>query len=241
VEIVRLTDEKSKVRLYQAKLEDGRTLQGPSVSEATSHVNRRELIDWFKRTDLTEQKEVGGGAAKTGTAIHEVLDRHTKTGSVGAVSEELKPAIAQYQAFAEKVGLTPETSEKYIFSCEYRYGGTYDQVGILNGKRTLIDWKTGKFNNKDMWKTEAYRQAYIEMGGDPEVGATLIYLDKEGKKTPKTYTIEHHDFCFTAFLSCLFLWKALYFNDLKRAEWDVQWLLENPVEKFLKNKIVLTA
>jgi hypothetical protein len=233
MEIVRLTDEKSKVRIYEARYPDGKVLQGPSVSEATAHVNRRELINWFKKTDLTEQKEVGGGAASTGTAIHEVLDRVSKTGAVGDVPEEIRPAISQYETFAKKVNLTPESSEKYIFSSEYRYGGTYDQVGFINGKHNLIDFKTGRFNNKDMWKTEAYRRAYIEMGGDPEIGVTLVYLDKEGKVAPKPYTIEHHDFCFKAFLSCLFLWKALYFNDLKRAGWDVDWLTENPIEKFL--------
>jgi hypothetical protein len=236
MEIVRLTDEKTKVRIYEARFEDGRVLQGPSVSEATSHVNRRELIDWFKRTDLVEQKEVGGGAASTGTAIHEVLERVSKTGLVGEVSSEILPAIQKFQDFSQKVNLQTESSEKYVFSETYRYGGTYDAIGTINGKKNLIDYKTGSYNNKDLWKIESYRRAYIEMGGDPEIGCTLIYIDKTGKKEPKTFTVEHHDFCFISFLCCLHLWKALYFNDLKKAGWELAWLIENPVEKFLLQK-----
>lgn len=236
MEIVRLTDEKTKVRIYEARFADGRVLQGPSVSEATSHVNRRELIDWFKRTDLVEQKEVGGGAATIGTAIHEVLDRVGKTGDMGDVPDELRPAVQKAQEFKEKNNIQIESSEKYIFSETYRYGGTYDAVGTINGKKNLIDYKTGSYNNKDLWKIEAYRRAHIEMGGDPEIGATLIYLDKTGKKDPKVFTIEHHDFCFVSFLCCLHLWKALYFNDLKKAGWELAWLVENPAEKFLTRK-----
>jgi hypothetical protein len=237
VEIVRLTDEKSKVRIYEARWPDGKVLQGPSVSEATSHVNRRELIDWFKRTDLTEQKEVGGGAAQTGTAIHEVLDRFTKTGSVGDVPDALKPAIQRFEEFAKKVNLQPESSEKYIFSETYRYGGTYDQIGLINGVRSLIDWKSGHYSDKDLWKSEAYRQAHIEMGGDKDIGLSVVYLDKAAKRPPKVYTVQHHDYCFKKFLSCLSTWKGLYLNDLKRAGWDWDWLLEDPVEKFILKNI----
>jgi hypothetical protein len=236
MEIVRLTDEKTKVRLYEARFEDGRVLRGPSVSEATSCVNRRELIDWFKRTDLTEQKEVGGGAAETGTAIHAVLERVGKTGDVGQVPDEIKPAIQQFQTFKEKVNLQTESSEKFIFSEAYRYGGTYDQVGFIDGQRHLIDIKTGRYSEKDLWKTEAYRMAYIEMGGDKEIGMTVLYLDKEGKKPPKPYTVKHHDYCFKKFLACLSAWKGLYLQDLKKVGWDWEWLLEDPVEKFVLSR-----
>lgn len=233
MEIVRLTDEKTKVRIYEARLDDGTIVQGPSVSEATGHVNRRELIDWFKRKDLVEQTQVSGDAASKGTAIHSALERIARTGERGEVSESIRPAVEQYERYAEQVNLKTESSERYIFSLTYGYGGTYDAVGEINGQKCLIDFKTGRYSNKDLWKTEAYRRAYIEMGGDPDIGVTLLYLDKTGKKKPKVYTVQHHDYCFKMFLSCLATWKGLYFNDLKRADWNLEWLLEDPVEKFL--------
>ena len=209
---------------YHGRLYQYQDKLGASVSMATAcHVpiSRQE---WLKSTDKDKADEVRDSAATTGTMLH-TIPQSEADGTEASVPEDRKEEAKEWAKEWEKArdqhSITAEHSEVMVFSKIFCFGGTIDRIGGFDGKRSIIDFKTGNFNYADLWKTEAYRQAYIEMTGDTEVGMTVLYLPrpdllKRGQK-PRSYTVRHHTSCFLAFLSCYQSFKMQYAKELLKA------------------------
>jgi hypothetical protein len=238
MEILRYTDEDTGFRVYELKRDDGTSIRRPAVNTITSIIVPPHLKKWFQNTSPDEQKERLTAGQNKGTIIHEIAQQMGE-GKDMPVLPEFEPVKKALQAFHGD--LKTEVSERYVFSEKYGYGGTLDRIGEFEGKRYVIDFKSGSYSNMDLWKTEAYRRASIEMGEGSELGTMVVYFNKNGKpfangKFYRKYTVEHHDSCFKSFLMSLYLWKMLLFNDLLRAGFEKEWLVEDPVENFYLTK-----
>lgn len=199
-----------------------RNLIRPSVSWATGHVVPPSRLRFFKEVSFENQERISGDAAELGTLFHGYAESILKGNVVDDVVPPLKKAVQNFRDWFEKAKPIVYHTENKIFSTQYGYGGTMDAVLGIGGKKTLVDWKTGKYSDMDLWKTEAYRRAWFEMTGEL-LDVSVYYFPRNGDPM-KNYTIRHHDFCFNMFLSCLNTWKGIVFNDRKGMGFELDFL-----------------
>src|SRR4029077_6610928 len=83
-------------------------------------------------------------AAERGKAAHKLIQRYAR-GEEVEPSEELEGYFRAYEQFRAEWQPKEILIEAPVFSLEYRYAGTFDVIADLaDGKRWLLDWKTGK-------------------------------------------------------------------------------------------------
>jgi len=208
--------------IYSGRMYTDGEQWGCGVSTAMDVYCPVERANWFKNTSRADIEVKGGGAANMGTDLHkivetaEVPDREDKA--------ELQTWLEDYKKEDQKHSVIREKSEFAVFSQTFLYGGRVDLLEEYDGKRYITDLKTGRYNHSDLWKTEAYRQAYIEMTGDQEVGTAVRYMpspanQKKGQK-PRRYSVERHLNCFETFLSCYRAFRMTYYKELIEAGMD---------------------
>jgi hypothetical protein len=84
-------------------------------------------------------------SADMGTMVHEWAEAYAR----GQKPEhpqnpQLNRATKKLEEFFKKNNVQPELIERPLASIKYKLAGTPDLIGTFNGKRAIIDWKTGK-------------------------------------------------------------------------------------------------
>lgn len=87
-------------------------------------------------------------AASLGTAVHEAADSGIKAALL-APDDPRRPFLAQYEDWMHDMNPTVLVSEAQVFSLDHGYAGSLDMIADVQGKRTLIDLKTGKHAYND--------------------------------------------------------------------------------------------
>ena len=72
----------------------------------------------------------------------------------------LLPYLEAYRLFKNEQGYQVIESEVYHYNPTYGYCGTPDKDGLLNGKPTIIDLKTGKFQDWTALQLALYAMFY---------------------------------------------------------------------------------
>ena len=99
---------------------------------------------------------------------------------VDAMSQEAQLAYESFLAWAKDADLQPIAAEVVLYSDINQYAGTADLIALVNGKPTLLDWKTSKrvYVTHKM-QCVAYQVAWQEMGNQPLAGAYVVRLPKD--------------------------------------------------------------
>lgn len=218
---------KDNPEYYTGRMYEHDGVRGLAVSTAMDCFAEITLQEWLRRTDPEKIAETVSSAADFGTQAHRIQEA-IGDGKKVEVPTHMQDWQTRTQEYTAKYTSDIEYSEVKVFSKKHLYGGTIDRIGMFAGKRSIIDWKTGRFHFSDLWKTEAYRRAYIEMTGDEDVGTVVVYAPKKDGIAPKHYTVEHHDGCFMAFLSAHYLFRMTYFRELKEAGYPESRLFDLP-------------
>ena len=124
-------------------------------------------------------------AAEIGTQAHALVEWNLRrqlgqvVGPEPRITDEAQWAFMAWQDWAASVQLEPVFVEQTVWSTVHRYAGTLDLLARVNGKLTVLDWKTGKaIYAEAKLQNVAYRQAVAEMGhGEPEQGL-IVRLPK---------------------------------------------------------------
>lgn len=109
-------------------------------------------------------------------------------------------------------------TERLIYSREYGYVGRFDCIAEVNGKKTLIDWKT----SKDLYSSQLYQVAGYALAYQEEMGEVLDQMcviqfqkqnnEKTGRKAGsfKTFTVDLNLYksLRATFISCLHVLNA---------------------------------
>ena len=90
--------------------------------------------------------------------------------------------VRAYERFKQEQGFAPELIEFQSYSPAYRFGGTIDRVGVMEGKKVLGDIKTGQPEDWHPIQTAAY--SLLVDGVQERIS---VYLKDDG-----TYRIERH-------------------------------------------------
>ncbi len=80
-------------------------------------------------------------AALRGTAVHAATQAMDETGRCD-IAEEYLPYMQAYKAFLQEHSVCWQLSEKPLHHPTYRYAGTIDRYGAVDGLLTLVDIKT---------------------------------------------------------------------------------------------------
>ena len=124
----------------------------PGATTITGLLNKPALVLWANRLGLEgiDSTKYVDKAAKIGTLIHYLVECHiTKQTPDLADFTKAEQDIAQigfnkYLDWEKKHTVEPIFNEKGFASDRYRYGGTCDFYCKLDGKFTLIDFKSCK-------------------------------------------------------------------------------------------------
>lgn len=125
-------------------------------------------------------------AADIGTKIHQWIQDYIelrlakKPAPKMPVNKEMQKAIKGFFNWAKKHKVQLIASEQKIYSKKYKYAGTYDLEAMVDGKRTIIDFKTSKAIYPEMFlQASAYLQAKEEETGKKfDGGVAILRLSK---------------------------------------------------------------
>ena len=106
--------------------------------------------------------------------------------------------------------LQPIKIEQTVWSDVYGYAGTMDLLAVVNGKLTILDWKTSKALHPEYkLQVAAYAKALLEMGHGDVEQMIIVRLPKTIEDPGfEAHTVtESGDELFQVFLHAFALWK----------------------------------
>lgn len=148
---------KQTVDLYKQKLKPGKVIDEVQLSELHRNAQGR-------------YRDYTAKAATIGTLIHTWIQDYIehKMGNLKFTTLPINKKVQKgAEAFLEwekeQKSIKYIYSEKKVYSMKYHYSGTCDLVADIDGKRCLIDFKTGKGPYYEhVIQTAAYKQALEE-------------------------------------------------------------------------------
>ena len=142
-------------------------------------------IDWLKGAAYRDRDS----KADLGSIVHDASEAHVLGRPYPPVNEEQQPYMDAFLAWIEDFQPTFEAVEAPCFSDTHRYAGTLDAIAVIDGKRYLLDYKTGKGVYPEVGlQLAAYRYSETFIGlpnGEeaptPKVdGCAVVHLRPEG-------------------------------------------------------------
>ena len=145
----------------------------PGVTTVLSVINKPALVPWANRLGLEgiKSSEYVDELADIGTLAHHLIQCHL-TARAPDISDYTpqqvslaENAVSSFQAWARGKAVETRQTEWPLVSETHRFGGTLYWYGTVNGRPTLIDFKTGRAIYDDhVYQIAAYHQLLIENG-----------------------------------------------------------------------------
>lgn len=155
-------------------VEDGNNIyHPPSVSEILQDLG---YIDsrWF-----TERSRVRG------TYVHKACELYDNNDlDLASVHSEIEPYVNAYIEFCNAHKPVYELIEHKVYNSVSFYCGTLDRYGQLNGKKSIIDLKTGTSSISHKYQLAAYAYAL----GQYDISLYTLHLNNRGG-----YSLIEHD------------------------------------------------
>lgn len=146
---------------------DGETL--PSVSELTRFLSREIYSDVSQfRLDR---------AAERGAKVHRLTEALDKYGEAEAQPDVL-PYLQAYVKFRREHTVTWEQIERAMYHPDRLYAGTIDRLGMVDGKRCIVDIKTSSQIKKPLYTAQL--NLYRLMLPEPVEALYILHLKPDG-------------------------------------------------------------
>jgi hypothetical protein len=175
-------------------LKDGTKVPGTTTITG-AYKDSGGLIHWAWQQGLAklDYRETRDRAGDIGTLVHEAIEARLNGLPIPS-PENGAQAIGAFLKWEEQNNIEIVQQEIQLVSEEYRYGGTLDAVGIVDGTYVLLDWKTSKGVYKNyLLQLAAYVQLWNENFPSREIegGAYLVRFDKkDGICEPYHFSLE---------------------------------------------------
>lgn len=149
--------------------------------------DRAGAIDFLKGAS----RRFTRAAADQGTAAHGIFEAIATDEPLGDLTPELEPFRAHFLDFTEKHSPEWEFIEATVWSEEHGYAGSFDSLGVIDGKRVIVDYKTTRsgVHEEVAWQLAAYRYADVIVAEDGRLlpmpateGAIVLHVRPEGWK-----------------------------------------------------------
>lgn len=144
-------------------------------------------VDWLKGAPRRETS----GAAETGTAVHDLVERIARGEDVGRVHPDYQPYVDHFKAFLDKWQPEYLLMEETVWNEEHGYAGTFDAIARINGEVVILDYKTTRsgVHAEVALQMAAYANADYVVRSDggrvplPKIeGAAVLHLRPEAWK-----------------------------------------------------------
>jgi len=184
--------------------------RAPPMSRSAYLTTLEKRMGAARQTDKALSK-----AAEIGSQTHALIE-WTLLRQLGHVTgprpETTPPAEWAFMAFedwAKSVNLEPIRVEDTVWSMTHGFAGTMDLLARVNGRPTLIDFKTGKsVYGEAFLQNAAYQHALEEMGHGAITDGLIVRLPKvETDPEFEAVPVPPRDQLFPVFLSCLHVWQ----------------------------------
>ena len=177
------------------------TLDG-KVLPSVTHIIRFLDVDVDKSRPWMRDE-----AARKGSIVHEAtaLIDYGETDVLDEVPYECHGYIDAYLAFLRDYSPDWEIIERPMH-CQYwdaQFAGTVDRCGTANGRKLIMDIKTGTSSAKARHVAQLTGY-HILLGNPKDCDHGILYLRKDG-----TYSLKLYDIDYDLFYSCVTLNKAL--------------------------------
>jgi len=135
---------------------------------------------WLQGKEGQDYRETRDKAGSIGSAAHAMIEATIRGDPLPPGPPEAHKAFDAYQRWAQQSKIEIVANEIQLVSHEYRYGGTPDAIGEIDGRFVLLDWKTSKGVYKNyMLQLAAYKNLWEEDNPDlPITGAYLVRFSK---------------------------------------------------------------
>ena len=125
--------------------------------------------------DILERSANFGTAVHLATALWDQNDL-----DLDSLDPALVPYLEAWKRFRDDTKVAFEAIEAQVVSEKYRYAGTLDRIGFLNGKPTVIDIKTGLTNPTIGVQLAGYLVAWNEAHVLKTTRRASVSLRKDG-------------------------------------------------------------
>jgi hypothetical protein len=165
-------------------------------------------LDVFVKEMKGAHRRESSKALNVGSEVHNFCEEHMK----GKAPPMLKGEEAGHAALAfikwfMSHDIDPIGIENKVYSISHNYCGTVDLIAVIDGKLTLLDYKTSKsIYPENFYQTAAYKFAYEEETGDKIEQTMIVRLDKYGGGFEEPMS-ENMDEDFITFLHALELFR----------------------------------
>lgn len=160
------------------KLPDGTKVPGTTtVISASLGWNKGALMywSWQQGKDGKDFRESRQAAADAGTYAHALAEHDIKGGETPTPPSDAdlrakgEAAFEAYLDWKRSTRLYLVASEVALVATDFKYGGTIDAIGLIDGKLALIDFKTSNHTHPDyIIQVAAYAHLW-EFFGQPVV------------------------------------------------------------------------
>lgn len=201
-----MTDKTAIHTVY--KLANGQRV--PSVTTYLGILAKPAVIHWAWECGVQglDYRKVRDQAGGTGVLVHYLIlcELEKKEPDLSAYSEQDIAASAtsmgKFKEWLHGNMLEPILLETPLVSEALKFGGTPDCYGVLNGVKTLVDFKTSKeIYQENFYQLAAYK-VLLEEHGYPVEAAMVLRVGKSEDEGFEIRTMQNLDKHFEIFLSC---------------------------------------
>lgn len=208
--------------------------QYPSASTILKYtVHQEGLTDYYKNNTRNKIDKTLEDTANIGTQLHDIFDKI----AWGKKDINIPPIYAEHVGSFEDFLLTkqvePVITENIVVSKVYGFAGRVDFFGMVNGKLTVVDWKTGN-QFGDTWGDQCagYQLAICEMLEIPDntIGMGILQIPRNNPGETQYFSYTHLDWMQDSFLLALERYKRMpRFNQLRKIKWP--YLMEKSMRR----------
>lgn len=170
------------VRCYSQYIRDNSIFKIHKNKETGEVSKIYQITDEILTIAEKEYKTVSKTALDVGSQTHDLIKNYIRSGkdktSIKNYSDEVQNAFLAFLEWEKKNDVTWVESEQPIVHIEICYAGTLDALAYLNGKLTVIDFKTSKKiypEYKMQVAAYVYARNYIS-------GETVKCVNREGEQ-----------------------------------------------------------
>ena len=182
------------------------------LAERGDMVDKKE-IERIVAEALRKHQEIKDEAAGVGKLIHAYAEAYAKAKTEGAsmpaigadLPDQVIAGINSFLDWVKKHNVEFVEAERIVYSKQHGFVGILDAIALVDGKKTLVDYKSGTaVYDESFLQVAAYHEAYREETGE-NLNIIIAHFDKNtGDFTVHTQDAEDAtDKNFAAFLGLL--------------------------------------
>lgn len=151
------------------------------------------LLQWMKEVGKASD-EIRDAAGRRGSTVHTLTEDYDRGQQIDLLGESGQPLYSmeewsmfeRYCDFSDRFNPVYDLIEQQIICPELGFAGTLDRVGVIDGKKYLLDIKTSNGIYNSYWlQIAAYRQAALINMGIEVDGAAILWLNAKTRTNGK--------------------------------------------------------